>query len=161
MASTLTVCNPKVVYSPEKMATTTEYCILNGQSWKAGQFLYVDSSGLLNTCASDGTDIKFYALKDQTDPGNNTTKAEVGVITQDTVFEGNELDGTLAATNLLVKAAIDVTNNIVTVDVTDAGNDAVIVTELGSTYNPILYKTDDIKAKCKFKVIPAALEDEA
>jgi len=141
---------------------TTKLKILSGQSWKAGQFLFHDTSGLLKTCASDadsGTGgVKYVALTDQADPGNSTTYAEVGVIHQDHVFEMNELNGTVSEANLGVFYAIDVTSNIVTIDVDDTGNDALVVTELGYDYNPLQNTSSDTLARVRVKVIPAAIE---
>lgn len=161
--ATLTAVNPRLVKGP--VMESTSLLIANGQSWSAGQFLYVDTSGLLNACASDadsGTGgIKYYALTDQADPGNSTTYAEVGVIHADHVFEINELDGTLAAANLGQFYGIDVTSNVVTVDVGDTTNDALEIVELAADYNPVQNSTADIKARCRVKVIPAALNAAA
>jgi hypothetical protein len=144
------------------METTRDLMVLNGQSWKAGQFLYMDTNGLLATCASDADaetgGIKYYAINDQDDPGNNTTTANVGIITADTVFEGNELDGTPTIANVGIPYGIDVTSNVVTVDIGDTGNDAVMITELGYQYEPLKNKSDDIKMRVRFKVLPEALE---
>jgi len=157
----LTAVNPVVVGKDTSMATV-KMLILNGQSWNAGQFLYVDTSGLLNACASDADaatgGIKYYALTDQTDPGNSTTEAEVGIITSDTIFEGNELDGTVTQANIGPFYAIDVTSNVVTVDVGDTSNDAVVITDIGSEFSPAQYNTDDTKAKIRFRILNVALE---
>lgn len=159
--ATLTATNPVVVQSDAPMATTKLY-ILNGQSWKAGQFLNVDANGLINACATDddastGGGIKYYALTDQADPGNSTTLAEVGVITADMVFEMNELDGTVSLANKDQFYALSVASNVCTVDVGDTGNDALQIVELGYLKNPALYDSADVKAKVWCKVIPAVL----
>lgn len=159
--ATLTPKNP-VVAKGSHMETTNTIMVLNGQSWKAGQFLYMDTNGLLKTCASDADSatggIKYYAINDQDDPGNNTTTANVGIITADTVFEGFELDGTPAIANIDIPYGIDVTSNVVTVDIGDTGNDAVKITELGYQYDPLMNKSDDVKMRVRFKVLPEALE---
>lgn len=165
MATTLTATNPVVFKCETPMETTDQYYILNGQSWKAGQFLYVDTSGLLKACASDadaGTGgIKFLALTDQDDPGNSTTKAEVGIITADMVFEMNELNGTVSQANLGQFYALDVTSNVCTVDVDDTSNDALELVALGYETNPALYDSTDIKAKVYCKVLTVAIEAAA
>jgi hypothetical protein len=161
--ATLTAVNPKVVKSDVPMETVSRL-ILNGQSWKAGQFLYLDTNGYLNTCASDADaatgGIKYYALADQDDPAVNTTYAEVGVITADTVFEGNELDGAVTAANIGPYYGISVASNIVTVDVDDTGNDAVVITEIGPDWSPAQYVAADTLAKVRFKIIAATLNAE-
>lgn len=161
MATTNTVKNP-VVAKGSHMETRSDLHVLNGQTWNAGQFLYMDTNGYLVVCASDsdsGTGgIKYYAVNTQTDPGNNTTTANVGIITADTIFEGFELDGTVAEANVGIPYAIDVSSNVVTVDIGDTGNDAVMITELGFNYAPLANKSDDIKARVRFKVLPEALE---
>jgi len=161
MAATLTAVNPEL-YSGPVMETVDQY-VKDGQSWKAGQFLYSDTAGRLVACASDadaGTGgIKFLALEDQTDPGaEDSDKATVGVITTEHEFIGNELDGAVTSANLGVKYGIDVTSNVVTVDVGDTTNDAVYITRLGSDISPVQYKTDDIKAKVVFKLTTAVIE---
>jgi beta-glucanase (GH16 family) len=161
MAATLTVENPRVV-SGDPLERYTGL-IANGASWKAGQFLNKDASGYLTTVATDddagtGGGIKYQALTDQSDPGDATTEATVGIITPDTEFEGNELDGTVSQLNEGNNYAVDVTNNIVTVDVGDASNPAVRITKVGPSFNPALYASDDIKAKLRFKVLNTVID---
>ena len=158
--ATLISVNPELIYSDNSMETTKKR-ILNGQTWNKGQWLFTDTSDLLKACASDadgGTGgIKFVALTDQTDPGNSTTLAEVGVITSDMIWGMNELDGTVALTDVGAQFAVDVTSNVVTVDIGDTTNIAVEITDLGATLNPIKYVVADVKAKVYAKVIAAAL----
>jgi len=160
MAATLTPKNPELVSGP--VMATIEKLILNGQSWNAGQFLNLDANGLLNSCASDddaGTGgIKYLALSDQTDPGNSTTLEEVGIIESDHIFEGNELDGTVADANIGDQYGIDVTSNVVTVDVGDTSNPAVVITDIGNRFSPAEYASDDIKARVRFRILTVCLE---
>jgi len=163
MATTLTVANPAMVEPHDVvMATTNEHAVLNGQSWKKGQFLFLDANARLKACASDADastgGIKFLALNNQDDPGaNDTDYPEVGIITDEMVFEINELDGTVATANIGVAYGIDVTSNVVTIDVGDTSNPALQIVSLGFNRNPVLYKSDDIKAKVYAKVIPAVV----
>ena len=126
--ATLIVTNPELFQSDLPMATIKKF-ILSGQSWKQGQWLFTDGDDLLKACASDadsGTGgIKYVALTDQTDPGNSTTEATVGIITADMIFVVNELDGTVAAADVGTLIAIDVTSNVVTADLGDTSNDAL------------------------------------
>jgi len=158
--ATLTKANPEVVGGPI-MATTTKL-ILNGQSWNAGQFLFADSSGLLKTCTSDADastgGIKYLALSTQTDPGNSTTEEEVGVITHDHIFEGNELDGAVSVSNIGMNYGIDVTSNVVTVDVGDTSNPAVVITDVGSQFSPEQYEASDVCGKLRFQVLTTVIE---
>lgn len=158
--ATLTSVNPRVVAGP--VMATEKILILNGQSWKAGQFLFVDTSGLLKTCASDsdsGTGgIKYFALTDQTDPGNSTTYAEVGVIHPDHVFEINELDGAVDSANIGGIYGIDVTSNVVTVDEGDTSNPALKVIAVASDYNTLQNDVADVKGRCKVQVIASVID---
>jgi len=158
--ATLTAVNPRVVAGP--VMATEKILILNGQSWKAGQFLFVDTSGLLKTCASDadsGTGgIKYFALVDQTDPGNSTTYAEVGVIHPDHVFEINELDGAIDSANIGGIYGIDVTSNVVTVDEGDTSNPALKVIAVASDYNTLQNDVADVKGRCKVQVIASVID---
>jgi len=159
--ATLVAVNPEVVGKGTAMPTGT-YAILSGQSWKAGQFLFLDTNGLLKACASDAASgtggIKFLALADQTDPGNSTTDIEVGLITRDTIFEMNELDGSVTVSNRGQFYALDVTSNVCTVDVGDTGNDALEIVALGGDFSPAEYNNSDTKAKVHCKILTVALE---
>jgi len=159
--ATLIVTNPELFYSDRSMATTKKF-ILNGQSWNKGQWLFTDGSDLLKACASDadsGTGgIKYVALSDQADPGNSTTEAEVGIITSDMEWKMNELDGAVAATDEGASFGIDVSSNVVTVDIGDTTNLAVQIVERMSDISPAKYNSADVKAKVVCKVLPAALE---
>lgn len=156
----LTPANPEVVGGP--VMATIKKLILSGQSWKAGQFLFDDSSNLLSTCASNadaGTGgIKYFALTETTDPGNSTTEAEIGIITDEHIFEGNELDGTVGVGNIGGHYGIDVTSNVVTVDIADSSDPSVVITGVGSAYNPAQYSTSDVKGKLRFSVLNVALD---
>ena len=158
--ATLVAANPKVVAGPDM--ETVSMLVKNGESWSAGEFLNVDANGLLNECASDDDagagGIKYYALADMSDPGNSTTYEEVGVIHSDHVFEGNELNGAVTGANIGNHYAIDVTTNVVTVDVDDTGNDAVIITDIGPNWNPAEYVLADTLAKVRFKILTVCLE---
>lgn len=158
--ATLTSVNPRLVAGP--VMATEKILILSGQSWKAGQFLFVDTSGLLKTCASDadsGTGgIKYFALADQDNPGNSTTYAEVGVIHPDHVFEINELDGAVDSANIGGIYGIDVTSNVVTVDEGDTSNPALKVIAVASDYNPLQNDPADVKGRCRVQVIASVID---
>ena len=157
----LTPVNPKLIKSDEPMETAN-LLVLNGQSWKGGQFLYADANSALTVCATNADastgGIKYVALVDQADPANATTYVDVGVITQDMVFEGNELDGTATATDIGGQYALDVTSNICTLDLGDTSDDAFEIVDIGHLRNPAEYAATDVKNKVWFKVIPACIE---
>ena len=158
--ATLTVRNPRVVSGH---LATTRMLILNGQSWKKGELLNVDASGLLNECASDDYatstgGIKFLALNDQANPGNSTTTVEVGVLTRDIVLEGNELDGTVSNANVGQQYGIDVTSNVLTIDTAETTAAAIEVVDVASNYAPENNSTSDVSGRLKFKILTTSLE---
>lgn len=156
MAATLTAVNPAVYQGP--VMSTVSLLVTNTTGvWKAGQFLTV-SNGALVPCASDAVDIKYYALKDQANPGNTTTYAEVGVIDPDHVFVMNELDGAVTVANVGARYALDVTSNVCTLDVGDADHDAFLVVGVASSDEPINNKSDDVKGRAYVKVLSSVLE---
>jgi len=154
--------NPKV-YAGPVMEMDDNHYIKNAQSWSAGQFLYVDTSGHLVACASNadaGTGgIKYYALEDASDPeAEDTTLASVGIITRDHEFIGNELDGTLTSTAKGQFYGLDVTSNVCTLDAGDTDNDALEVTRIGTEIAPAKYAAADTLQKVCFKILTVALE---
>lgn len=159
--ATLTVSNPEVVGGPPM--EMVKKLILNGQHWSAGEFLNQDNNGLLNECATDddagtGGGIKYYAITAQTDPGNSTTEAEVGIITSEHIFEGNELNGAVSDANVGNQYGIDVSTHVVTIDVDDTTNPAVVIVDRGPQYNEAEYTTSDVKGKLRFKILTTVLE---
>jgi hypothetical protein len=60
--------------------------------------------------------LQFYALADQSDPGNATTLAEVGILTQDMEWEGHVLSGTVSDANVGLEYGVNVASNVFTVD---------------------------------------------
>jgi hypothetical protein len=160
MPRTLIAVNPRLVAGP--VMETRTMLVDNGTSWKAGQFLFLNTTGELDTCASDadaGTGgIKFYALTDQANPGADGTYAEVGVIHPDHVFEINELDGAVDQANIGQIYGIDVTSNVVTVDEGDTSNPALKVIAVASDYNPAQNLVDDVKGRCRVQVIASVID---
>lgn len=132
--------------------------ILNGQSWKGGQFLRIDANGYLKPVATDGTQITHYALSDQADPVSTTTYAEVGVVTAEQEYEANLLSQRGPATIVGGKYALNVASNIVTVDLTDPTNVAVQITDVGQLFSPAEYDATDTKQRVRFKVLTTVIE---
>lgn len=161
--ATKTAVNPAVYQGPV-METRKAY-ILSGQSWKAGQFLFTDTSGLLKACASvadAGTGgIKYLAFKDQADPGNSTTEAEVGVITRDHVFVMNELDGAVDKANIGIAYDLNVTSNVCTFDEASSANPAIEVVGILSDASPVTDSTSDTKGRALVKILTTVLEAAA
>ena len=101
---------------------------------------------------------KYYALKDQTDPANTTTFAEVGVITSEHVFLMNELDGAVPATSIGQLHSLDVTSNVCTVDTADNTTPCFRVVGIFSQIQPITDKSDDIKGRLLVKILQSVLD---
>ena len=158
--ATLTAVNP-VVSKGAHMETVSKL-ILNGQSWTAGALLTITSAGLLRVVATGPTaaigGIKYYALTGQSNPGNSTTYAKVGVITPSTVFEGNELDGTADLAFVGDSYNIDLTGGVYTVDCGSVDKPAVIVTEVASEYERIKNSAADVKGRLRFRILSTMLD---
>lgn len=155
MATTLTSVNPSLYQGP--VMETKKILITSGQSWKAGQFLSV-SSGLLVAAASNSVALKYFALSDQSNPGNNTTYAEVGVIVSDHVFLMNELDGAVPAGSIGQLHSLDVTSNVCTVDTADNTTPAFRVVGILADEQPITDKSDDVHGRLLVKVLQTVLD---
>ena len=126
-------------------------------TWKAGQFLKV-AAGLATPCVSDDQIIKYIALSDQDSAPTAGTLVKVGVLKAGTILEINELDGTLSTANVNENYAIDVTSNIVTVDVGDTTNTAVKIVQLASDYNSEKYDSSDVQARCRIQILQSVLD---
>jgi len=159
MAALIAV-NPRVVEGP--VMETKDVLIKSGSSWKAGQFLRVDTAGLLVAAATGARaangGYQYLALTDQANPGNSTTYAKVGVIHPDHVFEMNENATTLAGANIGQRYGIVVASNVVTFDKTDATNVSVIVVDIAQNYNPLQNDVADTKARARVRVLKDALD---
>jgi len=159
MATTKTVANPRV--SKGHLETTDVY-VKNGTSWNAGELLRENSSGLVEVCVTDADagagGIQYLALSTQADPGNDTTEAQVGILTTDTELEFNELDGTVGIANIGMQYGIDVSSNVATLDVGDTSNPAFVVTDIGWVREPMLNDSTDIKAIIYAKPLAAVID---
>ena len=159
--ATLVAVNPRVIQRVVPQ-NKVQVLIKNGSSWKAGQWLDVDTSGLLTACASDadaGTGgIKYQALTDQDDPGDSTTYAKVEEIDAGTVFRINELNGTVTTAAIGNQYGIDVTSNVLTLDVGDTTNYAVKVVDVGSNRSPVEFSDADVKGVAFVKVLPVCID---
>ena len=127
------------------------------KTWKAGEFAKV-ASGLVSPVVSDEVDIKYYLLKDQDTATSSGDLVACVLVTADMIFEGFELNGTVTTANIGINYALDVSSNIVTVDVDDVSNDCVKITEIASTYEPSRHTTADVKAKVRFRFIQSVLD---
>lgn len=175
--ATKTIGPPRIVKpdATQREVLDNTYRILNGQSWTAGDFLYLDTNGLLTVCADDadsGTGgIKFYANETVADPEDNTTFASVTKITEDMEFEGNVWHSTaasaLAATSLIGQqkalehsnaAGTDTAAGYPVVDLVDSGNAAFEITGVASDYDPSgRNTTSDVYGLVRFKVLPTVI----
>ena len=153
MAETLTQKNPRLIKSNhpmEKQYVLTE----DSKTWYKGQF-GAYSSGVATPIATNATSIQVVFLSDQT-TSSSSTYCWVGLITSDMIFEGFELDSAVTAA-IMEQQGVDVSNNLVTVDGGNT-NYAVKVVDIASQYEPARNKSDDIKARLRFKVLTSAIE---
>lgn len=157
----LTAARPQLVASAQPMETIQKIA-KNGSTWKAGEFLRVDTSGFLVAIETDvftnTGGLQYYALADQADPGNATTLATVGIVTQDMEWEGNVLSGTVSDANVGLEYGINVASNVTTVDTGETTNLAVTITDVGPTFNPAQYIAADTVARVRFKINADILE---
>lgn len=153
--ATLTAANPRLCKNPNNTAPV-EVLVKNGETWNPGQFLRIDTSGLLVAAVTDQVagngGFQYQAITKQTDPGNSTTRVAVLPLDEDMVFEGNELDGSVGSDNIGQQYAISVASNVVTVDEGDTSNPAVVIVAPGSDGSPNNIDSDT-KARLYFKVL--------
>ena len=153
--ATITKANPRAV---KNHMETVDVLVANGASWWAGQFLH-PVSGTLTSSASNAVNFKYHALSTQADPADTTTYAEVSLITDDIVFEGNELDATASSAAWIGNIyAINVSNNVVTVDISATSLPSVRVVDIGSNYEPIKNASTDTCPRIRFKVLQSVLD---
>lgn len=155
MAATLNKTNPEVYQGPVMM--TQSVLITNGQSWKAGQFLTA-SSGALVACATNAVDVKYFALKDQADPGNATTLAEVGVIDPAHTFIINSSSTAPALTYIGKSCALDVTSNVCTAVIGQSATPAFKIMDVMSTQQPLTDKVDDVNGRVLVQVLTSVIQ---
>jgi len=153
--TTNTQTNPRAVKGHME---SVDVLIKNGETWTAGQFLF-PTSGALTEAATDSVNYKYHALTTQTDPGNSTTYAEVSLITKDIVFEGNELNATSSSAAWIGNIYdINVTTNVVTVDVDSTSNPSVRVVDIASNYEPLKNLSTDTYPRLRFVVLKSVLD---
>jgi len=164
MANTLTVSNPRRLLNGSQAVMDVESRLVDGSAtFVAGQWCFAKNDGLVYTCASDadaGTGGIHYVANETVSAaiGADTTRKRFSRITQDDVFEMFELDGTVAESDTLGSYGIDVTSNVVTYDLGDTTNPAVVLQKPTWTVEEFKNDSTDIKAKAFAKVLPAVLE---
>lgn len=162
-----TIVNP-VVAKGGHMETINKL-ILDEQVWSAGEFLTITVAGLLRkitdipTTSNGG--VKYYAMTDQADPGDDATYAEVGIITSTTEFEGNTESAAVDDSDVgdvvhLAKTPVADTaaSKITVTSGTPAATGAAIITAIASDYNRMQNAAADTNAIVRFR-IPAAVID--
>jgi hypothetical protein len=155
MANTLTQVNPQVYQGP--VMKTAKVLITNGVSWKAGQFL-TTSAGALVACATNAVDVKYYALKDQADPGNATTLAEVGVIDPAHVFIINSTSTAPVLTYIGLSCCMNVASNVCTATIGTAANPAFKIVDVMSTQQPITDSVTDVNGRVLVQVLTSVIQ---
>ena len=154
--ATLVAKNPRIVKSgtqPVKVYLPAA----GSQTWKAGEFATV-ASGLVTLVATTDVDIKYYLLEDQDSATSAGDLVACILISNDMIFEGNVLTGTVSSANQGMQYGISVASNVFTVKIADATNKAVQITEIASTYEPSRNVLADTLALVRFKFIQAVLE---
>ncbi len=153
--ATLNKANPRVV---EGHTATTKLLIKNGEAWDSGELLFT-TSGALTAAATDAVNCKYFALTTQADPGNTTTYAEVGIITNDILFELNELDATSSSAAWIGNIyGIDVTSNVVCLDVGETSNAVFQVVDIASNYEPLKNSSTDTYPRVKVRMIQSVID---
>ena len=135
MAAKIAV-NPKLAWNTQGSLMARAILPSDGDAtWKAGEFLRLASDGLLyesttGTASGVGDDkIDYVALSDldTATTGVDTNLRTVAVIKQDCtdVFEMNELDGTVARSEIGAWYPLNVTSNVCTVDTATENTHAI------------------------------------
>jgi len=176
--ATLIKTMPRVV-DPGSATIQNNLFIKNGEAWTAGAFLRVDTSGLLvelaTFAAATHGNIRAMALDTVTDPGNSTTAANVLLIADDTIFEGNmhhDTPSSAVATEAAIgqQYGLHVGNNNATtavsvhnvdMEVKNTTNTCLQVTDIGSDYNPAENSTADVYGRVRFKILPSVIDGVA
>ncbi len=163
--ATLTLVNPSVKVSGAGYRYS-RYKIASGASWTAGQFVRLNSAGLLVAYVADDTLITGIALETVTDPGNNTTTADIFVLASDTELEGQIYHVTPASaladqTVLGLVCDLWVASNVVSLDIAGSNNISAQITKLLSDINPTENSTADLYGRVRFKIISSVLEADA
>lgn len=128
--ATKTATNPKWIMSDRgDDATMAVAYVLHHTAthYHAGEFLRVNSSGLIVQCTTSASSegaaanaITHYALRTQDAIGNSTTQKSVGVVHEDDIWEINENDTTVARANIGQHYGMNVTSNLCTIDLSNA-----------------------------------------
>ena len=126
-------------------------------TWTAGQWLFA-ASGLATACASDATAVQYVALEDQAVAPSSGDMVEVGLIEAGQTYELFELNGTLAAANVGENYGLDVTSNIVTLDVAETSAAAVKIVRLAADYEPERNDSADVSARCEVRVLASVID---
>jgi hypothetical protein len=102
------------------------------QSFKAGQFVYLDASGAATAVAADGTSVFGIALKDGTNTSSASALVEIPVVP---IYPADELlikttnSGSAALANTAQPGepySLAVASGLISVDLADESNGAVI-----------------------------------
>jgi len=162
--ATLTKTNPaRVVNGSQDVMGVQRRLVETSETFRAGQWCFQKNDGLIYECASDADSatggIQYVALDDvPTAIGNSTTRKDFAVITEDDVFEMFELDGTVTEGNIGIQCGIDVTSNIVTYDLGDTSNTAVILVTPSWRVEEFKNTSADVNAKAHCKVLSSVIE---
>ena len=164
MANTLTPVNPRWVGNKNgKQGMVPSAVVADGAAtWKAGELLRQDADGLVYEVTTGQTSAQYMAITDLAAATGDETGAvlqTVAVLDDGDMFEIFELDTTIGRASKGLQCGINVSSNLLTIDVSDVTNkilEVVRVTSLDDRpYGP--EASDDIKAKCIVKVMGTAI----
>ena len=150
--------NPRIISSSDVPTIPENFLVENGQSWSAGQLVYLNGSGHLATCASDGVLIRYLALETQADPADAVTTAKVVRLTRNMLLEMSVTTGAVTTANKGLQYSLDVTSNLCSVDTGDTGHVAFEVEELGYERNPSEFASTDDPGVVWVRLLTTVLE---
>jgi hypothetical protein len=155
--ATLVAINPKIVSWDTPPQVVMRYATTS-TSWKAGQFLRIDTSGILQAVANGATTggISYLAISDRAS-ADAAGYIAVIKITNDMVFEMHVTSSTATFAMIGQQKGIDVSSNICTVD-PSSSETMLFVEDIGSQYDPARNNVADTLARVRVKVPVTSIE---
>jgi hypothetical protein len=133
----------------------------DAKTWKAGEFGVYAAAGTVEPIATDAVKVNVQFLQDQ-DASTSSTDVWVATVTADHVFEGfcGTDDADVAATVAAIgnDYGIHVANNLHTVNLGEASNVAVCVTDYAGNYSPFTDTSATSPGKVQFRFKASVLD---
>lgn len=154
----LTAVNPKLVKGPAEIVT--QYAPTS-VAWSAGQFLTLNTSGLVAVADAAGgpagIGLKYQALTSRAS-GDAAGYVEVLKVESTQEWEMHVKSGTVSAANIGILYGIDVTSGVCTVDTSDTTDPCFKVQALGYVYDPAVNDSADTVARVRVQVVQGAID---